>query len=75
VCLFNLYVCVINDLSLIVILRGGTDPNFRGFMIQARRVADNSPVGFFDATDGVNYQEVCDSDVSEIYYSSERDKK
>jgi len=39
-------------------------------MIQARTVADDSPVGSFDATDATNYQERCDFDVSAINPSS-----
>ena len=57
-------------LSVLVILRGGSNPDFRGFMIQARTVADDSPVGSFDATDATNYQERCDFDVSAINPSS-----
>ena len=45
-----------------VVLSGGTmSPDFRGFIIQARRVADDSPVGLF--VDGDDYQPLC-TDVS-----------
>ena len=44
-------------------MRGGSDPNFRGFMIQGRVVADDSRTGMF-ASSGTNYQERC-SNVSQ----------
>ena len=42
------------------------DYTFRGFMIQARRVADDSPVGYFmnnSMNDSMEYQPQCDDDV------------
>ena len=45
-----------------VMLSGGTsNTDFRGFIIQARTMADNSPVGEFMA--GSNSQPQCTSDV------------
>ncbi|XP_065906599.1 putative defense protein 3 isoform X2 [Dysidea avara] len=41
-----------------ITMRGGSDPNFRGFMIQGRVVADDSRTGMF-ASSGTNYQERC----------------
>ena len=40
-----------------------TGTAFKGFMIQARRVADDSPVGMF-AFSGLNFQAQCDGNVS-----------
>ena len=39
-----------------------TGTAFKGFMIQARRVADDSPVGMF-AFGGLNFQSQCDGNV------------
>ena len=39
-------------------MRGGSDPNFRGFMIQGRVVADDSSTGIFAAS-GTNYRGEC----------------
>ena len=54
----------LNDLFvLIVTLRGTPDNwNFRGFMIQGRVCADDSPAGTFGS--GTNYQPQCSGDVS-----------
>jgi len=53
-------------LFLIVILQGGsTNQDFKGFMIQGRVQADNSPVGTFHA--GNNYQRQCSRNVSFIF--------
>ena len=38
--------------------------DFRGFMIQGRSRADDSPVGSFDATGRSDYQPQCSGDVS-----------
>ena len=47
-----------------VTLSGGTnDPNFRGFMIQGRVVAGDSPTGEFTGESDVS-QPQCDDDVS-----------
>ena len=52
---------------LIVRLRGGsTNPDFRGFMIQGRVRADDSPAGFFRPRNSYNRQ--CDGNVS-LYFS------
>ena len=50
----------------IVTLRStdATYPNFRGFMIEGRMMADDSPTGSF--VSGTNSQPVCTSDVSYI---------
>ena len=45
-----------------VIIRGASDPNFRGFLIQARTCADDTPVGTF-ISPGDGYQQVCTSNV------------
>ena len=48
---------------LIVRMRGiGATPNFRGFMIQGRAHADDSPAGTFGS--GQNYQPQCTGNVS-----------
>ena len=39
---------------------GATNPDFRGFLILARRVADDSRVGTFAAS-GTNYRSECDN--------------
>jgi len=50
-------------LVLIVILRGGsTNQDFKGFMIQGRVRADDSPAGTFGS--GTNYQSRCSGNVS-----------
>jgi len=41
---------------------GGGSGNFRGFMIQGRAAADDSPTGTF-AEFGTNFQSQCDNDV------------
>ena len=47
-----------------VILSGGTgNPDFRGFMIQGRVIADDSPTGQFTGEAGVS-QPQCADDVS-----------
>ena len=47
----------------IVILRGtSSNPNFRGFLIQGRKQADESAVGSFGS--GTGYQSRCAGDVS-----------
>ena len=52
---------------------GGVENNFKGFMIQGRAVADDSPTGTF-AVSGVNYQAQCGNNVRHIYtYYSTRD--
>ena len=44
-------------------LSGGTqNTDFRGFIIQARRMADDLPVGLF--LDGDDYHVLCSDDVS-----------
>ena len=54
------YISIVNPVTL----SGGTDnPDFRGFMIQGRVVADDSPTGEFTGEIGVS-QPQCDSDVS-----------
>jgi len=40
--------------------------DFRGFMIQGRARADNSPVGSFDV--GTGYQPQCSGDVSYLIF-------
>ena len=46
-----------------VTMRGGpNDSNFRGFMIQGRLVADDSPTGTF-ADFGTNFQSQCNNNV------------
>ena len=40
-----------------------TEYSFRGFMIQARVVADDSPAGYF-IDNSTEYQPQCDNDVS-----------
>ena len=40
--------------------------DFKGFMIQGRARADDSPVGSFDATGRTDYQPQCDGDVSNV---------
>ena len=48
-----------------VVLRGGTtNADFRGFMIQGRVMADDSPVGTFDDDGATDYQVQCNQDVS-----------
>jgi len=44
-------------------LGGADNPDFRGFLIQGRVVADESPVGQFFGSAGVS-QPQCDGDVS-----------
>ena len=52
-----------NLFALIVRLQGSaTDMDFRGFMIQGRVRADDSPAGTF--SNGTNYQYACDGNVS-----------
>ena len=42
-------------------MQGGTNnPDFRGFLIQARLAADDSRVGTFAAS-GTNYQSACNN--------------
>ena len=40
------------------------DTSFRGFMIQARVVADDSPAGYFTNYSYYEYQQQCDNNVS-----------
>jgi len=55
-----------NYFFLIVILRGGsTNQDFKGFMIQGRVQADDSPVGLFRARGSYNRQ--CNGNVSFIF--------
>ena len=51
----------------VVLLSANNDnPDFRGFIIQARRMADDSPVGIFTVTSGATDQQTrCDLDVSD----------
>ena len=44
-------------------LQSGSGTSFRGFMIQGRTVADDSPVGYF-TSNSANYQPQCSDDVS-----------
>lgn len=44
-------------------LQSNNGTSFRGFMIQARTVADESPAGYF-VNNGTEYQLQCDNDVS-----------
>jgi len=48
-----------------VIIRGASDPNFRGFLIQARTCADDTPVGTFNSGD--IYQQLCTSNVCYMF--------
>ena len=52
----------------------GGEFDFKGFMIQGRVVADNSPTGKF-AVSGVNYQARCGNNVRDFYtyYSTDDD--
>ena len=49
--------------NFFIVLLSGTslDRNFRGFLIQARTVGDNSSVGSFDS--GILHQQVCSGNV------------
>lgn len=48
---------------LVVILRGGSiNKDFKGFMIQGRVRADNSPAGTFGS--GTDYKSLCSKNVS-----------
>jgi len=53
-----------------VTMRGGGSGNFKGFMIQGRVAADDSPTGTF-AEFGTNFQSQCDNDVR-LYYMMEQ---
>ena len=44
-------------------LQSDNGTNFKGFMIQARVVADDTPVGHF-TNNSLNYQPQCSDDVS-----------
>lgn len=46
-----------------VIMKGASDPNFRGFLIQARTCADDTPVGNFSDPGDRSYQQVCNGNV------------
>jgi len=46
-----------------VIMKGTSDPNFRGFLIQARTCADDTPVGNFSDPGDISYQQVCNGNV------------
>ena len=50
----------------VVIMGPTTGTTFKGFMIQARRMADNSPVGMF-AFDGLNFKAQCTGNVRLSY--------
>ena len=57
--------CIYSGFLKIVILQGGSsNPDFKGFMIQGRTKADNSPVGTFNDTDKTDYQTQCSGEVS-----------
>jgi len=57
-----LFINLINLPLHAVIIRGASDPNFRGFLIQARTCADDTPVGIFIVPNS-EYQGVCTGNV------------
>ena len=65
-CKLYVYYCTVR-------MVGGED-RFKGFMIQGRIVADDSPTGTF-AVSGVNYQAQCENNVRHFYsyYSTDDD--
>ena len=64
----NMYLCLVRLMRDPAVI----NPDYSGFMIQGRVVADGSPTGQFTGEPGVS-QTVCDGDVSysyRIYYST-----
>ena len=57
---------LVYNVLYVVVLRGGTtNTNFRGFMIQGRVMADDSPAGTFDDDESApDYQIRCNQAVS-----------
>lgn len=54
--------------SAVVLSGSNTNSNFRGFLIQARTVADDSAVGtFFVTNSGGDHQTVCTARVSVLH--------
>ena len=61
------YILVVFEILCLctVVLQGGTtNIDFRGFMIQGRVMADDSPAGTFDDGSATDYQVQCNQDVS-----------
>ena len=55
-------VIMCSSFNLVTLLGGTDNPDFRGFMIQGRDVADDLPTGQFIGEAGVS-QPQCDNDV------------
>ncbi|XP_065918054.1 uncharacterized protein [Dysidea avara] len=51
------------------LLGSSSNMDFKGFMIQGRARADDSPVGSFDATGRTDYQPQCDGDTAATHTS------
>ena len=57
-----MYVCVFKINTVVILHRQSNNPTIRGFMIQGRTVANDSPIGFFIQSNEA-YRTQCDGNV------------